>query len=96
MESTTIAGYKVHLDVFSGPLDLLLYLVRRNEVDVLDLPIATITSRFIDYLDVLEFIDMDLAADFVVMASTLLEIKSRLVLPQTDDVLKAISELHAW
>lgn len=78
--------YRVQLDFFSGPLDLLLYLVRRNEVDVVDLPISRITSQFIEFLDVLEFIDLDMVGDFVVMASTLMEIKSRLVLPRPEEV----------
>jgi segregation and condensation protein A len=79
-----MSAYCVQLDIFSGPLDLLLYLVRRNEVDILDLPIARITASFLDYLDVLQMIDLDLAGDFVVMASTLMEIKSRMVLPQPE------------
>jgi segregation and condensation protein A len=78
-------AYRVELDVFSGPLDLLLYLVRRSEVDVVDLPIARITVQFQEMLNVLEFIDLDLAGDFVVMASTLVEIKSRLVLPRAEE-----------
>lgn len=78
-------AYRVELDLFSGPLDLLLYLVRRNEVDVLDLPIAKITAGFLEYLEVLQCIDLDLAGDFVVTAGTLMEIKSRLVLPQPED-----------
>ena len=77
--------YRIDLDIFSGPLDLLLYLVRRNEVDILDLPIARITTEFVEYLDVLEFIDFDLVGDFVVMASSLVEIKSRLVLPRPEE-----------
>lgn len=77
--------YHVKLDIFRGPLDLLLYLVRRNEVDILDLPIAKITTTFADYLEVLEFIDFDLVGDFVVMASSLIEIKSRMVLPRPDE-----------
>jgi segregation and condensation protein A len=77
--------YRVQLDVFCGPLDLLLYLVRRNEVDVLDLPIARITAQFIDYLEVLELIDLDQVGEFVVMASTLAEIKSRLALPRQEE-----------
>jgi segregation and condensation protein A len=77
-----LAPYRVELDIFSGPLDLLLYLVRRNEVGIVDLPIATITRQFQKYLSILEFIDLDIVGDFVVMASTLVEIKSRLVLPQ--------------
>lgn len=77
--------YRVQLDIFSGPLDLLLYLVRRNEVDILDLPIARITAQFCEFLQVLEFIDLDLVGDFVVMASTLIEIKSRQVLPRAEE-----------
>ena len=75
------AQYRVELEKFAGPLDLLLYLVRRNEVDIVDLPIATITKQFQEFLNLLQFLDLDLAGDFVVMASTLAEIKSRLVLP---------------
>jgi segregation and condensation protein A len=78
-------AYRVELDLFSGPLDLLLYLVRRNEVDILDLPIARITAQFQEFLEVLQVIDLDVAGDFVVMASTLAEIKSRLVLPQPEE-----------
>jgi len=62
-------------------LDLLLYLIRRNELDILDFPIASITSSFNEFLDVLELMDLDLVGDFIVMASTLTEIKSRMVLP---------------
>jgi len=78
-------NYRVELDIFCGPLDLLLYLVRRSEVDILNLPIARIAAQFIDFLQVLEQIDLDLVGDFVVMASTLVEIKSRLVLPQPEE-----------
>lgn len=77
--------YRVELDLFTGPLDLLLYLVRRNEVDIVDLPIAKITRQFQEFLDVLRELDLDLIGDFVVMASTLIEIKSRNVLPSTDE-----------
>ena len=76
--------YRVELDLFNGPLDLLLYLVRRNEIDIFDLPIATITAQFAEFLEVLEFLDLDLVGDFIVMASSLLEIKSRQVLPQPE------------
>ena len=80
-----MADYRVQLDLFSGPLDLLLYLVRRNEVDVAALPIARITHQFLQFLEVLEFLDLDLVGDFVVMASTLVEIKSRQVLPRAEE-----------
>lgn len=80
-----MADYRVQLDLFSGPLDLLLYLVRRNEVDVADLPIARMTHQFLQFLEVLEFLDLDLVGDFIVMASTLVEIKSRQVLPRAEE-----------
>ncbi|HID21477.1 MAG TPA: aminotransferase class I/II-fold pyridoxal phosphate-dependent enzyme, partial [Planctomycetaceae bacterium] len=79
--------YRVDLgDLFSGPLDLLLYLVRRNELNILDLPIARITAEFQRYLEVLEFIDLELVGEFLVMAATLAEIKSRMVLPRAAEV----------
>ncbi|WP_437191405.1 segregation and condensation protein A [Planctomicrobium sp. SH527] len=77
--------YRVELDLFTGPLDLLLYLVRRNEVDIVDLPIAKIAQQFHEFLEVLQTLDLDLVGDFVVMASTLVEIKSRNVLPTRNE-----------
>ncbi len=77
--------YRVQLDLFNGPLDLLLYLVRRNEVSVTQLPIARIADQFQEFLAVLEFLDLDIIGDFLVTASTLMEIKSREVLPQAAD-----------
>ena len=73
--------YTVALDAFHGPLDLLLFLVKRNEVDVLDIPIAKVADQFRDYLLVMQHLDVELAGDFVVMAATLMEIKSRMLLP---------------
>lgn len=73
--------YLVDLDTFRGPLDLLLYLVKRQEVDICDIPIARITDQFLEYMRVLEIIDVDRAGDFLVMAATLMEIKSRMLLP---------------
>lgn len=78
-------AYRVELETFSGPLDLLLYLVRRAEVDVADLPVAAIAAQFLPYLDVLKFLDLDVIGDFIVVASTLVEIKSRQVLPHADE-----------
>lgn len=77
--------YRVQLDIFSGPLDLMLYLVKRHELDILDLPIAQITRQFSELLEVIEVLDFDLIGDFVVMASTLVEIKSRMVLPRPEE-----------
>jgi segregation and condensation protein A len=74
--------YQVELETFRGPLDLLLYLVKRQEVDICDIPIARVTEQFLDYLRLIEQIDVEWAGDFLVMASTLLEIKSRMLLPR--------------
>lgn len=75
------AEYRVQLDVFSGPLDLLLYLVRRDEVDIQDIAIARITDQYLEYVTLLERLDPNAAGDFLVMASTLIEMKSRALLP---------------
>jgi segregation and condensation protein A len=73
--------YHVKLDMFRGPLDLLLYLVRHNEVDLHDIPIAKILEQFLEYLHAIEVIDVEAAGEFLVMAATLMEIKSRMLLP---------------
>ena len=77
--------FRVDLDIFRGPLDLLLYLVRKHEVEITDIPITTIAEQFIGHLEVLEQIDVNKVGDFLEMASTLVEIKSRLVLPNSDE-----------
>ena len=84
MSQQELADYRVELDGFCGPLDLLLYLVRREEVDILDLPMAGITAQFVEFLEVLQILDLDFIGEFVVVASSLVEIKSRLVLPQEE------------
>lgn len=78
-------AWQVELDLYRGPMDLLLYLVRRDELDVRSLPVAHITKKFEEFIAVLEFLDLDMVGDFVVMASTLTEIKSRLVLPSPEE-----------
>jgi segregation and condensation protein A len=75
-------GFRVDLGIFRGPLDLLLYLVRKHELDVTDIPIATITDQFLEHLEVLQELDVNSVGEFIDMASTLLEIKSRTVLPR--------------
>jgi segregation and condensation protein A len=84
MHAGAHTDYQVNLDAFRGPLDLLLYLVKREEVDVLDIPIARVADQFKKYLDVLQLIDVERAGDFLVLASTLMEIKSRMLLPRPD------------
>ena len=75
-------AYKVELEVYNGPMDLLLYLIKREEVDIRDVEIARIADQYLAYLDLLKALDIELAGDFIVMAATLLEIKSRSLLPR--------------
>jgi len=73
--------YEVRLEIFEGPLDLLLHLIHKNEVDIFDIPIATITDQYLEYLDMMKALNIDIAGDFLLMASTLIHIKSRMLLP---------------
>ena len=73
--------YRVKLGVFEGPLDLLLHLVKKNEVELPDIPIAVITDQYLAYLDLLKQLDLDIAGEYLIMAATLLHLKSRLLLP---------------
>lgn len=77
-----MAEYKIKLDIYSGPLDLLLYLIRRNEVEIHDIPIALITEQYLEYVDLIEACHINSAAEFLVMASSLMEIKSAMLLPR--------------
>ena len=77
-------SYQVAIESFHGPLDLLLYLVKRNEVDVRDIPVARIAEQFLEHLHVIQTIDIEWAGDFLVLAATLMEIKSRLLLPRAE------------
>jgi segregation and condensation protein A len=81
--------YRVDLDVFRGPLDLLLYLVKREEVDVRDIPIARLAEQFKEYLDVLQLIPVEQVGDFLVMAATLMEIKVKMLLPEPAEATEA-------
>jgi len=73
--------YTVKLEIFEGPLDLLLHLIRRNQVDIYDIPIATITDQYLDYLKMMRSLNLDVAGEFLLMAATLLHIKSKTLLP---------------
>jgi len=81
VETLLADEYKVDLEVFEGPLDLLLYLIRREEVDIYDIPIEKITRQYLVYLDMMRMLDLNIAGEFVVMAATLMMIKSRMLLP---------------
>ena len=73
--------YHVRLERFEGPLDLLLHLIRKHEIDIYDIPIALITQQYLEYLSVMKSLNLSLAGEFLVMAATLVQIKSRLLLP---------------
>jgi segregation and condensation protein A len=74
--------YRIKLQVFEGPLDLLLFLIRKNELDIYDIPIESVTRQYLDALRAMQQLDLDLAGEFFVMAATLMEIKSRMLLPR--------------
>ncbi len=76
---------RVQLEIFEGPLDLLLHLIKRNEVSITDIPIATITEQYLATLEVMQTFNLDVAGEFLVMAATLIHIKSRMLLPMADD-----------
>ncbi len=82
MPATPNPGYTVKLEVFEGPLDLLLHLIRREEMDIYDIPIARITQQYLEHLDSLATLDLDTASEFLLMAATLMDIKSRMLLPR--------------
>ena len=74
--------YKINLSTFEGPLDLLLFFIKRDELDIYDIPISDITSEFMEYLELMERLDLEIAGDFILMASTLMQIKAKMLLPK--------------
>lgn len=76
------ADYRIKLPVFEGPLDLLLFLIKKNEIDIYDIPIVSVTRQYIDVLHSMQQLDLEIAGEFFVMAATLMEIKSRMLLPR--------------
>ncbi len=76
--------YAIKLDVFEGPLDLLLHLIQKNEMDITDISIAEVTEQYLEYLNLMEMLDLDVASEFLVMAATLLHLKSQIILPSKD------------
>ena len=78
---TLEASYCVRLDEFEGPLDLLLHLIKKNEINIYDIPIAVITKQYLDYISLMKYLNLEVAGEFLVMAATLIHIKSRMLLP---------------
>lgn len=72
---------KIQLEKFEGPLDLLLYLIKKNDIDICDIPIAVITDQYMEYIEMMKMLDLDVVGEFLVMAATLMQIKSRMLLP---------------
>lgn len=77
--------YKIKLEQFEGPLDLLLFFIKRDELNIYDIPIAKITKEFLDYVNLMRLLDLEVAGDFILMASTLMHIKVRMLLPREVD-----------
>ncbi len=80
-------SYKVKLNIFEGPLDLLLFLIKKEKIDIHDIPISNITEQYLEYLELMQLLDLDIAGEFLVMAATLMHIKSKMLLPpdETED-----------
>ena len=76
---------KVRCKVFEGPLDLLLHLIRQQQIDIYDIPVADITEQYLEYLNLMQELDLDIAGEFLVMAATLIQIKSRMLLPKSPE-----------
>jgi len=77
-------GYNIELEVFEGPLDLLLHLVKKHELNILDIPISFVTEKYLNYLDAMQSMDIDVAGEYLLMAATLCHIKSRELLPMPE------------
>ncbi|MFH1768681.1 MAG: segregation/condensation protein A [Candidatus Omnitrophota bacterium] len=75
---------KIHLEIFEGPLDLLLYLIRKNHVSICDIPIAQVCEQYLQFLDLMKLLDINIASEYMVMAATLINIKSRMLLPKEE------------
>ena len=77
-------SYKVRLEIFEGPLDLLLHLIKKEEVDISDIPISKIAGQYLEYLELMKMLDLNIAGEFIVMAATLMHIKSKMLLPKVE------------
>lgn len=84
---------KIKLEVFEGPLDLLLYLIKKEEIDIYDIPIAKITQQYLDYMEFMKMLDLNIAGEFIVMAATLMHIKSKMLLPPDPNEVKEEEEM---
>ena len=74
-------NYKISLEMFEGPLDLLLYLVKKDHLNIYDIPIAKVTGQYLEYINLMQLLDLNIVGEFLVMAATLMQIKSKMLLP---------------
>ncbi len=81
-------NYKIRLEVFEGPLDLLLYLVKKDHLNIYDIPIAKVTQQYLEYIDLMQLLDLNIAGEFLLMAATLMQIKSKMLLPAEESPLE--------
>ncbi len=89
-------GYRVKLPVFEGPLDLLLHLIKKNKIDIYDIPIAEITRQYLQYIEMMRELNLEIAGEFLVMAATLIQIKTRMLLPVDEDAPEQDREDPRW
>ncbi len=89
-KETEIGKYNVDLEVFNGPLDLLLYLIRKEEVDIYDIPVANITKQYLTYIEMMKTLSLEVAGEFILMAATLIRIKTRWLLPRDEEDLEEV------
>ncbi len=88
----TNMAYKIKLDIFEGPLDLLLYLVKKDHLNIYDIPITQVTEQYLAYLELMRLLDLNIAGEFLVMAATLMQIKSRMLLPANEAAKQEVEE----
>jgi len=85
-------SYKIRLEMFEGPLDLLLYLVKKDHLNIYDIPIARVTEQYLEYMNLMQLLDLNIAGEFLVMAATLMQIKSKMLLPAEESVSEEAAE----
>jgi segregation and condensation protein A len=81
-------GYEVKLEIFEGPLDLLLHLIKKNEIDIYDIPITLITEQYLSHIEMMKSLNLDVAGEYLVLAATLIHIKSKMLLPAPEENLE--------
>ena len=89
-------SYKIKLQLFEGPLDLLIYLVKKDHLNIYDIPIAKVTEQYLSYLELMKCLDLNIAGEFLVMAATLMQIKSKMLLPPDPTTAEEVIPLQKY